>query len=115
MGDEIHKIISIRCEEEDVEIEEDAKRFLTEIGVKTSLRYSLHLIQPSFCMAKKRKSHSIEVSDIKRIYSLFVDVDRSTQFLNDYQKAEYEETVNVEDEAKNEDISMKEKSVGNDD
>merc|ERR1719295_2227976 len=47
--EEIHKIISIRCEEEDVEIEEDAKRFLTEIGVKTSLRYSLHLIQPSFC------------------------------------------------------------------
>merc|ERR1712157_656035 len=83
--DEIYQIISIRCEEEDVEIEEDAKRFLTEIGVKTSLRYSLHLIQPSFCMAKKRKSHSIEVVDIKRVYSLFVDVDRSTQFLNDYQ------------------------------
>merc|ERR1712113_57833 len=83
--EEILEIISIRCEEEDVEIDEDAKRFLTEIGVKTSLRYSLHLIQPSHCIARKRKANSIEVRDIKRVSSLFVDVDRSTQFLNDYQ------------------------------
>jgi len=83
--EEIHEILTIRCQEEDVEIEDNALRFLTEIGVKTSLRYSLHLIQPSFCIARKRKSEEIEVCDIKRVYSLFVDVDRSTQFLNDYQ------------------------------
>merc|ERR1712228_981282 len=83
--EEIHQIISIRCEEEDVEIEENAKKFLTEIGIKTSLRYALHLIQPSFCISKKRKANQIEVGDIKRVYSLFVDVDRSVQFLNDYQ------------------------------
>ena len=83
--EEIHQIISIRCEEEDVEIEENAKKFLTEIGIKTTLRYALHLIQPSFCISQKRKANQIEVSDIKRAYSLFVDVDRSVQFLNDYQ------------------------------
>eukprot|EP01083_Nonionella_stella_P292570 995020_1 len=33
--DEIYQIISIRAEEEDVEIEENAKKFLTEIGWKT--------------------------------------------------------------------------------
>merc|ERR1712204_53432 len=83
--DEIFQILAIRCEEEDVEIEENAKKFLTEIGIKTSLRYALHLIQPSFCIAKKRKANEISVADIKRVYSLFVDVDRSVQFLNDYQ------------------------------
>merc|ERR1712129_687455 len=83
--DEIFQILAIRCEEGDVEIEENAKKFLTEIGIKTSLRYALHLIQPSFCIAKKRKANEINVADIKRVYSLFVDVDRSVQFLNDYQ------------------------------
>eukprot|EP00483_Globobulimina_turgida_P009445 UN09464 len=85
--DEIYQIISIRAQEEDVEINENAKTFLTEIGVKTSLRYALHLIQPSFCIANRRKNNEniITVNDIKRVYSLFVDVDRSVQFLNDYQ------------------------------
>ena len=83
---EIYEIINIRCEEEDVEIEKEAKKFLTTIGVNTSLRYALHLIQPSYCCAKKRKSNIISVNDIKRCYSLFADVERSVQFLNDYQE-----------------------------
>ena len=110
--EEIHQIISIRAEEEDVEIEENAKRFLTEIGLKTSLRYSLHLIEPSHCIAKKRKSHQIEVEDIKRVYKLFVDVDRSTQFLNDYQNQfvfhdldeEEEDIDNDEDDDRKEEL-----------
>merc|ERR1712130_35595 len=98
--EEIHKIISIRCEEEDVEIEENAKKFLTEIGIKTSLRYALHLIQPSYCIANKRKGDEINVGDIKRVYSLFVDVERSVQFLNDYQAqfVFHDEDLNKEDE-----------------
>lgn len=28
----------------------------------------------------------VEIADIKRVYSLFVDVKRSTQFLMEYQK-----------------------------
>jgi len=79
------EIISIRCEEEDVDIEQNALSFLVEIGCKTTLRYALHLIQPSFVCAKRRKSSQINVEDIKRVYSLFVDVQRSVQFLNDYQ------------------------------
>src|SRR5688572_8322110 len=41
---EIRQILSIRCEEEDVEMTDDAKDILTKIGVETSLRYSIHLI-----------------------------------------------------------------------
>lgn len=33
-----------RCEEEDVEMTEDAKELLTKIGFETSLRYSIQLI-----------------------------------------------------------------------
>jgi len=38
---EISQILQIRCEEEDVELTEEAMELLTEIGAETSLRYSI--------------------------------------------------------------------------
>lgn len=52
---EIHQILSIRCEEEDVEMTDDAKNALTSIGLQTSLRYAIHLITASNLIARKRK------------------------------------------------------------
>ena len=52
---EIRQILSIRCEEEDVEMTEEAKDALTTIGVETSLRYSIHLITAANLVARKRK------------------------------------------------------------
>ncbi|KAF4667740.1 RuvB-like 2 [Perkinsus chesapeaki] len=83
---EIRQIIDIRSEEEDVEISEDAKDLLTKIGMDTSLRYCLHLITTANLVAQKRHSSEVEVQDVRRVYSLFVDVKRSTQFLIDYQQ-----------------------------
>lgn len=48
-----------RCEEEDVEMTEDAKEVLTRIGMETSLRYSIHLITAAHLVAKKRKVRMI--------------------------------------------------------
>jgi len=39
--DQIMNILKIRCEEEDVEITEDALELLTNIGLETSLRYAI--------------------------------------------------------------------------
>jgi len=39
----------------------------------------------SLC-CQKRKGTEVGIEDIKRVYSLFVDVKRSTQFLMEYQK-----------------------------
>jgi len=82
---EIRKILEIRCEEEDVEMGDDALTLLTKIGVETSLRYSIHMIIAAALCCAKRKGTEVEVEDIKRVYSLFVDVKRSTQFLVEYQ------------------------------
>merc|ERR1712167_364762 len=41
---ELKQILHIRCEEEDVEMTEDALALLTKIGVETSLRYAIHMI-----------------------------------------------------------------------
>ncbi|KAI9316779.1 RuvB-like 2 [Dichotomocladium elegans] len=83
--DEIKQILTIRCQEEDVEMTEDAKDVLTKIGVETSLRYSIHLITAANLVARKRKAPAVDIQDIKRVYSLFLDEKRSVQYLKDYQ------------------------------
>jgi len=83
---EIRLILDIRCEEEDVEMTEDAKELLTKIGFETSLRYSIQLITAAAIVCMKRKATEVEIEDIGRVYSMFVDVKRSTQFLMEYQE-----------------------------
>ncbi|KAJ3345987.1 RuvB-like 2 [Entophlyctis luteolus] len=83
--DEVRQILKIRCEEEDVEMSEDALDVLTQIGIDTSLRYSIHLITASHLIATKRKAGEVEVEDIKRAYSLFLDEKRSVQYLKEFQ------------------------------
>jgi len=82
---EISKILEIRAQEEDVEITSDALDLLTSIGEETSLRYAIHLITAAQLVANKRKATEVDVEDVKRVYNLFVDVKRSTQFLMEYQ------------------------------
>ncbi|XP_059665277.1 uncharacterized protein LOC132311396 [Cornus florida] len=83
--EDIHKILDIRCQEEDVEMSEDAKILLTKIGVDTSLRYAIHLITAAALSCQKRKGKVVEMEDISRVYELFWDVKRSTQYLMEYQ------------------------------
>lgn len=83
--EEIRKIIDIRCQEEDVEMHDDAKGLLTKIGVKTSLRYAIHLITAAALACQKRKGKLVEMEDISRVYQLFLDVKRSTQYLVEYE------------------------------
>lgn len=78
---EIKQIIGIRCEEEDVDMTEDARDVLTKVGMETSLRYAIHLITAASLVARKRKSVEVDVQDIKRVYSLFLDEKRSVQCL----------------------------------
>merc|ERR1719207_385332 len=82
---DIRKILDIRAEEEDVEMTDDAKALLTKIGTESSLRYALHLITAANLVCVKRKGQEVNMQDIRKVYSLFVDVKRSTQFLVDYQ------------------------------
>lgn len=83
--EEVHAILKVRCEEEDVEMADTALALLTRIGIETSLRYAIHMIIAASLVAEKRKSAEVEIEDIKRVYGLFVDVKRSTQFLLEYQ------------------------------
>ena len=77
-------IVNIRCEEEDVNMSEDAKDLLTKIGSETSLRYAIQLISASALVANKRKSAKVETDDVSKAYNLFIDVKRSTKFMMEY-------------------------------
>jgi len=83
---EVKRILTIRCEEEDVEMTPEALDLLTRIGMETSLRYSIHMIMAASLCSIKRKGTEVEIEDIKKVYTLFVDVKRSTQFLMEYQQ-----------------------------
>jgi len=82
---ELNLILAIRCEEEDVEMTDDAKELLTKIASETSLRYAIHIITASALVCAKRKGTEVDIEDISKVYTLFIDVKRSTQFLIEYQ------------------------------
>ncbi|XP_004364832.2 RuvB-like 2 [Capsaspora owczarzaki ATCC 30864] len=82
---DIAQILRIRSEEESVTLSPDALRILTKIGTEASLRYAIQLITTANLVCRKRKATVVEVSDIKRVYKLFLDETRSAQYLNDFQ------------------------------
>lgn len=99
---EVRQILSIRCDEEDVDMTEPAKDALTKIGMETSLRYAIHLITAAHLVARKRKvglirwnvvctangachqATEVDVPDIRRVYGLFLDEKRSVEYLRQY-------------------------------
>lgn len=80
-ADEIKTILSIRSQEEEIELTGDALALLTKIGQETSLRYASNLLSVSQQISMKRRSNTVELGDIKRAYMLFLDSDRSVQYL----------------------------------
>lgn len=83
-SEEMSSILNIRAIEEEVELKPDALALLTKIGYETSLRYASNLIAVSNCIALKRRSNVVDLPDIKRAYTLFLDSDRSVQYLEKY-------------------------------
>lgn len=82
-ADEINTILSIRATEEEAELSADALALLTKIGQETSLRYASNLISVSQQIAIKRRSSTIDLTDVKRAYMLFLDADRSVQYVEE--------------------------------
>lgn len=104
---EVQQILHIRCEEEDVEMTEEAEELLTRIGMESSLRYAIHMIITASLACHKRKGTEVTVDDIKKVYGLFSDVKRSTHFLKEYQD-EYMFSELAEEEEDSDDDDMDE-------
>lgn len=74
-----------RCEEEDVQLTADAANVLTSMATQTTLRYALNLIACGKVVARKRKAEQVDVEDLRRAYSYFMDEKRSVQWLKEQQ------------------------------
>ena len=83
---ETREILKIRYQEEDVEMTDDALQLLTKMAMETSLRYAIHMISTASLVATKRKATEVEVTDIMRVYNLFVDLKRSEEYLKQFQE-----------------------------
>jgi RuvB-like protein 2 len=78
-GAEIQQILSIRAQEEEVDIAPDALALLTKIGEETGLRYASNLIMTSYLLSQKRKGNAVSVKDVERSFQLFYDPTRSVK------------------------------------
>ena len=81
--EEIVQILAIRCETESIEIETDALAHLASIGTKTSLRYVVQLIAPSFVLAQTLGKLKISKDEIDEINTLFFDGKTSAKLLQE--------------------------------
>jgi RuvB-like protein 2 len=88
-----------RCDEEDVILSADALSVLTSMAVQTTLRYALNLISCAQVLARKRKSEKVDVEDLRRAYTYFMDEKRSVQWLKEQQGSLMFEEVGHEKDA----------------
>jgi RuvB-like protein 2 len=79
--DELRRILETRAREEDVPISPQALDLLARIAQDTSLRYAIQLISVAHVLAARRRAPHVDIDHIRRTYALFLDLRRSTEFL----------------------------------
>ncbi len=84
--DEIRRIIETRAAEMGLLLDEKALEKLTKIGHENSMRYAIQLLAPASELAKIRNGSKIEVEDVERASQLFVDVNKSSTYLKDWEE-----------------------------
>ena len=70
--DEIKQILSIRAQEEDVNLKQEALEVLARMAMETSLRYTINLITTAHLAARRRKADEVDVADVRRVYSMYI-------------------------------------------
>lgn len=83
--DEIREILSIRAQEEEVDISPNALALLTKFGQEAGLRYASNLIMTSHLLRKKRRAKEVDEQDVRRSWSLFYDPGRSAKFVTEFE------------------------------
>jgi RuvB-like protein 2 len=83
--EDLEQIIAIRCQEEDTQLTPEAVSVLTTMATQTTLRYALNLISTAQIIARKRKAEKVDVEDLRRAYTYFMDEKRSVQWLKEQQ------------------------------
>ena len=83
---EIREILKIRARTEKVKMDEEALEYLTQLGIKNSLRYAIQLLAPASIVAKEEKSDVIKKKHVEKVEKLFADVKKSVRYLKEYEE-----------------------------
>lgn len=83
--DDIKKILEIRAEEEDAELDEEALNYLAEVGADASMRYATQLIAPASEIANMDGREVISKEDAEEARRLFISVEDSVGLLKKYE------------------------------
>merc|ERR1712227_717954 len=83
--EEIVQILSIRAQIEGLNVEEEAFAYLGEIGVRSTLRYSVQLLTPAKVLVNTNGKETITKDDVEEIDSLFYDAKASAKLLIEQQ------------------------------
>ena len=82
----IKEILKIRAIEEKIEIEEGALEKLTDVGERSSLRYAVQLLSLAAQNARRVKREKVNIEDVERVSSLFMDVNEAAEYLKRYEE-----------------------------
>ncbi|NIP66677.1 TATA box-binding protein, partial [Candidatus Bathyarchaeota archaeon] len=72
--------------EENVELEEEALEKLTEVGARSSLRYSVQLLSLAAQNARASKREKVSAEDVERVAKLFMDIGEAAEHLRKYEE-----------------------------
>lgn len=79
--EEMTQIIHIRAMTESITVEDEALRYLSELGTRTTLRYVIQLLTPCNIMARINGRPSITKEEVLEISELFFDAKSSAKIL----------------------------------
>ncbi len=85
-SDEIKQILTLRAQEEEIDVSADALALLTKIGQEAGLRYASNLISTSQLLSAKRRAKQVAIEDVQRSFQLFYDPARSIEFVSKSEK-----------------------------
>ncbi len=85
-AESIGEILRIRSQEEKTKAKKKALAKLTEVGAKTSLRYSVQLLSLAAQNAKSANRKEIALEDVERVNKLFMDISEATEHLKKYEE-----------------------------
>ena len=83
--EEMMQILRIRAQIEGTKINDESLNYLAEIGVKTTLRYAIQLLNPSNILARINGRESITTEDVQEVNELFFDAKSSAKMLAEHE------------------------------
>jgi len=81
--EEMQHIIKIRANTEVISIEDSAIELLSEVAIKTTLRYAVQLLTPANLLAKINGKDKVESEEIQEVGGMFLDAKKSAKILHE--------------------------------